>query len=110
MASTSHKSERKKMRSISRWYISETLGKGGYSFVKKGFDKKTGKFVALKFIPKADEQWSKGQKKQVQTEIESLKQIRHSNVMRLYAYNLDAKYPTNTNEKIDCVLLVLESC
>ena len=28
------------------------------------------------------------------TEIEALKQIRHQNVMKLYAYNLNAKYPT----------------
>ena len=47
----------KKMRTIGRWYIGETLGKGGYSWVKKGFDKKTGKCVALKFMAKADETW-----------------------------------------------------
>merc|ERR1712154_494712 len=42
------------------------------------------------------------------TEIESLKQIRHPNVMKLYAYNLKARYPTKNGEKIDTVLLVLE--
>ncbi|ETO33357.1 hypothetical protein RFI_03749 [Reticulomyxa filosa] len=46
--------------------------------------------------------------KQVITEIESLKQIRHQNVMKLYAYNLNAKYPTKNSEKLDCILLVLE--
>jgi len=96
------------MRTIGRWYIGETLGKGGYSWVKKGFDKKTGKCVALKFMAKADESWAKEQSKQVVTEIESLKQIRHPNVMKLYAYNLNARYPTKKNEKIDTVLLVLE--
>jgi serine/threonine protein kinase len=101
-------SKQKKMRTIGRWYIGETLGKGGYSWVKKGFDKKTGKCVALKFMAKADESWAKEQSKQVVTEIESLKQIRHPNVMKLYAYNLNARYPTKKNEKIDTVLLVLE--
>ena len=48
------------------------------------------------------------QSKQVVTEIESLKQIRHPNVMKLYAYNLNARYPTKKGEKIDTVLLVLE--
>eukprot|EP01083_Nonionella_stella_P037769 102945_1 len=100
--------KQKKMRTIGRWYIGETLGKGGYSWVKKGFDKKTGKCVALKFMAKADESWAKEQSKQVVTEIESLKQIRHPNVMKLYAYNLNARYPTKKNEKIDTVLLVLE--
>jgi len=101
-------SKQKKMRTIGRWYIGETLGKGGYSWVKKGFDKKTGKCVALKFMAKADESWATEQSKQVVTEIESLKQIRHPNVMKLYAYNLNARYPTKKNEKIDTVLLVLE--
>lgn len=100
--------KQKKMRTIGRWYIGETLGKGGYSWVKKGFDKKTGKCVALKFMAKADESWAKEQSKQVVTEIESLKQIRHPNVMKLYAYNLNARYPTKKKEKIDTVLLVLE--
>jgi len=97
-----------KMRTIGRWYIGETLGKGGYSWVKKGFDKKTGKCVALKFMAKADESWLQEQSKQVVTEIEALKQIRHVNVMKLYAYNLNAKYPTKGNEKVDTILLVLE--
>lgn len=104
------KPEQKKMRTIGRWYIGETLGKGGYSWVKKGFDKKTGKCVVLKFMAKADESWAKEQSKQVITEIESLKQIRHPNVMKLYAYNLNARYPTKkANEpKVETVLLVLE--
>lgn len=97
-----------KMRAIGRWYIGETLGKGGYSWVKKGYDKKTGKCVALKFMAKAESSWADEQTKQVITEIESLKQIRHENVMKLYAYNLNAKYPTKNKEKIECILLVLE--
>jgi serine/threonine protein kinase len=59
-------------------------------------------------MAKADESWAKEQSKQVVTEIESLKQIRHPNVMKLYAYNLNAKYPTSTARKIDTILLVLE--
>jgi serine/threonine protein kinase len=103
----STKKERKP-RAIGRWYIGETLGKGGYSWVKKGYDKKTSKCVALKFMAKADSSWAEEQTKQVITEIESLKQIRHHNVMKLYAYNLNAKYPTREREKLECILLVLE--
>jgi len=105
---SSNQQNGKKMRTIGRWYIGETLGKGGYSWVKKGFDKKTGKCVALKFMAKADETWLQEQSKQVVTEIEALKQIRHQNVMKLYAYNLNAKYPTKNKERIDTILLVLE--
>jgi len=37
-----------------------------------------------------------------------MKQIRHPNVMKLYAYNMNGKYPTKNKEKVDCILLVLE--
>jgi len=80
-------------RIIGRWTIGGTLGKGGYSWVKRGQDIKTGKIVALKFMEKADVSWVKEQAKQVETEIEALKNIRHQNVMKLYAYNLNAQYP-----------------
>eukprot|EP01083_Nonionella_stella_P090433 252639_1 len=80
-------------RVIGRWTIGATLGKGGYSWVKRGQDIKTGKIVALKFMEKADVSWVKEQAKQVETEIEALKNIRHQNVMKLYAYNLNAQYP-----------------
>eukprot|EP01083_Nonionella_stella_P090432 252638_1 len=88
-------SEAKKetQRIIGRWTIGATLGKGGYSWVKRGQDIKTGKIVALKFMEKADVSWVKEQAKQVETEIEALKNIRHQNVMKLYAYNLNAQYP-----------------
>ncbi len=52
-------------RIIGRWTIGATLGKGGYSWVKRGQDIKTGKIVALKFMEKADVSWVKEQAKQV---------------------------------------------
>merc|ERR1719225_158845 len=87
------KKAQKQGRLIGRWTIGATLGKGGYSWVKRGQDIKTGKIVALKFMEKADVSWVKEQAKQVETEIEALKNIRHQNVMKLYAYNLNAQYP-----------------
>ena len=61
----------------------------------------------------------------METEIEALKNIRHQNVMKLYAYNLNAQYPKATGDAakddthgktkssseqkyIDTILLVLE--
>jgi len=119
--------EAKQQRIIGRWTIGSTLGKGGYSWVKRGQDIKTGKIVALKFMEKADVSWVKEQAKQVETEIEALKNIRHQNVMKLYAYNLNAQYPLAKDQDaakdthgqgskvqgkdqkfIDTILLVLE--
>merc|ERR1719193_1277404 len=45
-------------------------------------------------MEKADVSWVKEQAKQVETESESLKNIRPQNVLKLYAYNLNAQYPT----------------
>eukprot|EP01084_Bolivina_argentea_P178376 308338_1 len=37
-------------RIIGKWKIMETLGRGGYSWVKRGIDIKSGKVFALKFM------------------------------------------------------------
>merc|ERR1719491_2866143 len=96
-------------RLIGRWLIGETLGKGGYSWVKRGQDIKTGKTVALKFMEKADAQWSEQQLAQTQTEIDALQLVRHRHVLRLFAYNLSASYTRRDGTApIDTILLVLE--
>ena len=97
-----------KRRKVGRWYLGETLGKGGFSWVKKGYDRQDGRIVALKFTSKAKGNWSDSQTKQVQNEIEALRQIKHKNVLQLLAYNLNAKYPQQDGTIIPTVLLVLE--
>merc|ERR1719249_577384 len=52
-------------------------------------------------MEKADVSWVKEQAKQVQTEIEALKNIRHQNVIKLYAYNMNAQYPTAAGNYMD---------
>lgn len=98
-------------RKIGKYLIYETLGKGGYSWVKRGVDTETGATVALKFMARATDEWAVEQADQVRTEIKSLTEIRHPNVMKLYAYNLSAKYPTaDGKDVIKTILLVLEYC
>jgi len=104
------KDDDKSKRSIGKYNIYETLGKGGYSWVKKGEDTETGAIVALKFMNRATDQWALEQAEQVRTEIKSLTQIRHEHVMKLYAYNLSAKYPLNEGGFVKTILLVLEYC
>lgn len=99
-----------KSRKVGNYEILETLGKGGYSWVKKGLDQKKNRHVALKFMTRADSTWAHEQAEQVRTEIKSLTQIRHQNVMKLYAYNLNAKYPQKSGKAIATILLVLEYC
>jgi len=98
-------------RRIGRWFIGETLGKGGYSWVKKGIDRKNGRIVALKFMARRldkDGNWKKSQQSQIKNEIETLKCLRHEHIIRLLAYNLNAKYPDGTEKTRDVILLVLE--
>jgi len=97
-------------RKVGQYIIKETLGKGGYSWVKKGVDEKTRVPVALKFMIRARKTWENEQAKQVRTEIKSLMRINHPNVMKLYAYNLNCKYPEKTGAKLATILLVLEYC
>lgn len=78
--------------------------------MKKGVDTKTKATVALKFMARAQDEWAVDQAEQVRTEIKSLTEIRHENVMTLYAYNLSAKYPTTEDNYIKTILLVLEYC
>ena len=97
-----------KNRKVGRWFLGETLGKGGYSWVKKGYDRKDGRVVALKFTSKAKGDWTASQSKQIQNEIEALRQIKDKHVLQLLAYNLNAKYPQKDGLIIPSVLLVLE--
>jgi len=95
---------------VGQYEILETLGKGGYSWVKKGHDSKTGATVALKFMARADKSWEDEQADQVKTEIKSMVKIKSPNVMKLFAYILNCKYPEKTGGTINTILLVLEYC
>jgi len=107
---TSPLDKKEPVRKVGQYILGETLGKGGYSWVKKGMDEKTKVKVALKFMARADKNWEKEQASQVRTEIKSLMRINHPNVMKLYAYNLNCKYPEKTGAKLQTILLVLEYC
>lgn len=95
---------------IGRWNIGATLGKDGYSWVKKGTDRKNGRLVLLKFVNTQindQQKLKKSQIKQAKIEIEALLKIRHPNIVCLLAYNLNAKYLRNGKSR-DIILLVLE--
>jgi len=99
-----------KVRKVGTYILAETLGKGGYSWVKKGIDEKSGQAVALKFMTRAEKQWEKEQAEQVRTEIKSLIRVNDDHVMKLYAYNLNCKYPEKSGKFLNTILLVLEYC
>jgi serine/threonine protein kinase len=106
----SSQDEKNSPRKVGQYILKETLGKGGYSWVKKGVDEKSNVRVALKFMARAEKNWEKEQAQQVRTEIKSLMRINHPNVMKLYAYNLNCKYPEKSGQSLSTILLVLEYC
>merc|ERR1719320_1072678 len=61
-------------------------------------------------MPRAEKSGEKEQAKQVSTEIKSLIRLNHPNVVKLYAYNLNCKYPEKTGLNLSTILLVLEYC
>jgi len=92
------------------WYIGETLGKGGFGFVKMGYHKKNGKPFALKFIRKAesDDPQAKQQAALVATEINCLIRVQNPYVLKLFAYRTSCVYPQQSGEQLNTIMLVLE--
>eukprot|EP01084_Bolivina_argentea_P260051 439033_1 len=95
-----------KNRKAGRWFLAETLGKGRYSWVKKGYDCTDGGVVALKFISQAKNDCSASRSKQIQ--VERLRQIKNKHVLQILEYNLNIKYPKKDGLMIPSILLVLE--
>lgn len=96
-------------RKVGPYRIGETLGKGGYSWVKRGLDERTNEPVALKFL-QVDRQNLNSQRKQVHSEITSLKLIDHPHVVKIRSYDLKCKYPDKSGGIRKTFLLVLEYC
>ena len=89
---------------IGRWVVDDAIiGKGAFSLVCKGVDRQhTSTTVATKIMFKTEErlqetEWA------ARNEITCLTKISHNNVIKLLAYNMNAKYKNET-----AILLVLE--
>lgn len=93
-----------------RFNVTGTLGKGGFSIVKKARDEQTDKKVALKimFMDRfSNEREKKVNVEQVHKEIKAMRQLSHQNIIRLYGYDLNSHYVDDGNER-PCIVLVQE--
>jgi len=93
-----------------KFKLGNTLGKGGFGFVKIGRHVKSNKAFALKFIKKkaGSQREMENQRKEIDNEITSLKKVNHKNVLKLNAYNLNCEYPEKNGSTLDTIMLVLE--
>lgn len=76
-----------RLKFLGDYVISETIGKGTFSKVKLGINKKTKEKVAIKIIEKANIK-EKDDLERVKREIEILNNIKHSNVIKIYSVNI----------------------
>jgi len=93
-----------------RFNVTGTLGKGGFSIVKKARDEQTDKKVALKimFMDRfSNEREKKVNVEQVHKEIKAMRQLSHPNIIRLYGYDLNSHYVDDGKER-PCIVLVQE--
>jgi len=97
-------------RQIGPYILGQTLGKGGYSWVKKGVVEKTNAVVALKFTLRSRRKGLKDQAERVRTEIQAMLKLNHPHVMKLLAYDLQCNYPDKTGKTLNTIMLVLDYC
>jgi len=75
-----------------KYALHSFLGKGGFSEVFLGVDETTRKRVALKIMaPRSKPDEAKSQLSQSTSEIKTMKQLNHPNVVRLLGYDLKCK-------------------
>jgi len=96
-------------RVVKHWYLGDTLGKGGFAFVKEGTHTETGRKFALKFIEKP-ESFSEENLAEVKQEISAMRRVKHTNVMRVLAYDCTCEYPNPDGTTKNTVLIVMPLC
>eukprot|EP01006_Ploeotia_vitrea_P050491 TRINITY_DN67468_c6_g1_i1.p1 TRINITY_DN67468_c6_g1~~TRINITY_DN67468_c6_g1_i1.p1 ORF type:complete len:524 (+),score=299.66 TRINITY_DN67468_c6_g1_i1:46-1617(+) len=95
-------------RMIGDWVLGRTLGEGGFSKVKLGYNPKTGQKAALKLLKKNRLNANSSVRKQVEKEIASLQRVKHENVVRMLDVDWDAVYVKKNGKRVPVILTVLE--
>jgi len=95
---------------IGPYILGEVLGKGGYSWVKRGTVVTTRTTVALKFLLWENRKLLSEQATQVLAEIRAMIRIKSPYVLKLLDYNLDCKYSDKSGKMRQTIMLVLEYC
>jgi len=101
-------------RVIENYELQQTIGKGGFSWVKLARNIDTDALAAMKFLAaKANPAAQKEQRKMVVNEVKSMMRVRSEHVVELIAYNVDGiAYPSRKRRRGQtmCSMIVTEFC
>lgn len=97
-----------RIRKLGPYVMLHTLGSGGFSKVKLGYDEEKNEHVALKILKRDAISTNSTTFKQVQREIAAMAKIQHKNVIQLKRVDWDAVYTKKNGTTKNVILVVLE--
>lgn len=93
---------------LGKYNLVRTLGSGANSKVKLGVDKETGRYYAVKILKKNDPRLNDKFLELVMTEVHTMSQLSHPNIVNLIEYGKDAFVEKSDGTKVPVIYIVLE--
>lgn len=93
---------------LGKYNLLKTLGSGANSKVKLGQDKDTGRFFAIKILKKSNPNNDAKFLELVMTEVHTMSQLSHGNIVNLIEYNKDAVVEKSNGHKEPVIFIALE--
>jgi serine/threonine protein kinase len=93
---------------LGKYTLLKTLGSGANSKVKLGIDKYTGNYYAIKILKKGNPNLNSKFLELVLTEVQTMSQLNHPNIVNLIEYNKDGVVEKKDGAKESVIYIVLE--
>lgn len=93
---------------LGKYTLVRTLGSGANSKVKLGLDKSTGRYFAVKILKKGNPNLDAKFLELVMTEVHTMSQLSHPNIVNLIEYSKDGVVEKSNGEKEHVIFIVLE--
>ena len=93
---------------LGKYTLVRTLGSGANSKVKLGLDKSTGRYFAVKILKKGNPNLDAKFLELVMTEVHTMSQLSHSNIVNLIEYSKDGIVEKANGDKEHVIYIVLE--
>jgi len=93
---------------LGKYNLLHTLGSGANSKVKLGVDKENGRYYAVKILKKNDPRLNDKFLELVMTEVHTMSQLSHPNIVNLIEYGKDAVVEKSDGRKEPVIYMVLE--